>query len=1018
MSRFFKPRPPLMLIFLLVLTAFASGDQKNVFFLHTWPASYPWTISMDEGIQEALSARNDWVFFSESLGSPILNDSLSEQEWYQYLSRKYASIHFDMVLCEGDQAGNFIGKYGQILFGETLKIVYASQEFIRPDDNTYNLVTQEESAILDTVAMAMRQNPNHKRVVIIDNNADANRKVIESIRRQAQEDDRQVIEYTDFSMAELRTWVSQLKGDEIVFFFAIRTDNTGASLVPRVVLTELAKLSPSPIYTFWSSLLGSGCVGGVMVDSKKIALEMFKIADLFQRTGSFDTQYTTNQTFVDWEAAKRYSLDVKDDDPDTVYINKAPSFLESHFRETMLASLSILALFLSVSLYSRQRTVKAHAELMKIKEQLERAQHVANLGFWEYAFPTKRSTWADEIFTILQLDPRKVQPSIEVFYSLVHPDDLEMVRAKFLESTHSHHSVVAVHRVLLKDGTIKWLEEQFNTIFDEKGRPSKSFGTAYDITRQKETELRFKSLLDNASDGIHVVDEEGTLVLYSKSFANNLGYAYDEVKGMHVSEWDAGIPKDQIKTVLKDVLQSRQTFETKHRRKDGRIIDVQISVTDILLDNKLHLYASQRDITLHKQHLEQLNRLNEMLNTASEVAKIGFWELEDAPTYAMTWNRGVYDIFEIDDKASEIDFDRFLSFLPNEERDHLQEVFVASLQTKSEYHIIHRVITAKGNHRIVEERARHVFDPEGKLVKSIGSVLDITEQQEKELLINAKKKELETIFETSLQGIALLKLDTSFVYVNKKFADILEESVDALLSEKYSLLHDPEMHGELEAVLKTVIEKGRFENYACFVTTKSGKTKQLKASIALMPDQQHFLLTAEDSTELYTAMEYIKRQARTDELTKLGNRKAFNERMDELIAQYRRYDLAFTMLMLDIDHFKSINDTYGHQKGDDVLVALSKVVSDLVRKNDYFYRVGGEEFVLLLSGTHLEKAILFAERVRTTIQERITFIENRQITVSIGAAEMREDDTADTLFSRADDGLYRAKRAGRNRVEQ
>ncbi len=163
-------------------------------------------------------------------------------------------------------------------------------------------------------------------------------------------------------------------------------------------------------------------------------------------------------------------------------------------------------------------------------------------------------------------------------------------------------------------------------------------------------------------------------------------------------------------------------------------------------------------------------------------------------------------------------------------------------------------------------------------------------------------------------------------------------------------------------------------------------------------------------------IQQVQKQSITDELTQLHNRKAFRERMAELIAQYKRYNLPFTMLMLDIDHFKQINDTYGHQVGDKVLIALSEELKSHARKNDYVFRFGGEEFVILLTGTKMNDAVMMAEKIRVSMQKNINIIDNREVTVSIGVAEFGEDDTHDTLVKRADDNLYCAKERGRNSV--
>lgn len=172
----------------------------------------------------------------------------------------------------------------------------------------------------------------------------------------------------------------------------------------------------------------------------------------------------------------------------------------------------------------------------------------------------------------------------------------------------------------------------------------------------------------------------------------------------------------------------------------------------------------------------------------------------------------------------------------------------------------------------------------------------------------------------------------------------------------------------------------------------------------------------EDITERKATEQLILKQSLTDELTQLLNRKAFNQRMGEMIDQFERYAVPFCLVLLDIDHFKKVNDAYGHQKGDEVLVSLGKTMKASTRRTDLIYRIGGEEFAILLTNTELEQGASFAEKLRLIIKEKVNVTEDETITVSMGVARVREEDDRDRIFKRADDNLYKAKQSGRNRV--
>jgi len=160
--------------------------------------------------------------------------------------------------------------------------------------------------------------------------------------------------------------------------------------------------------------------------------------------------------------------------------------------------------------------------------------------------------------------------------------------------------------------------------------------------------------------------------------------------------------------------------------------------------------------------------------------------------------------------------------------------------------------------------------------------------------------------------------------------------------------------------------------------------------------------------------------AETDELTGLFNRRKFIELGEKQAALYKRYRRPSTFMFIDLDHFKSVNDTFGHQAGDAVLCYFADMLRKLLRTVDVVSRLGGEEFGIILVETPLDHAAVVAERIRDTMaNSSIPFNSGHiGVTVSIGMSEMSgEDCTLDAVISSADAALYRAKNTGRNKVE-
>jgi diguanylate cyclase (GGDEF)-like protein len=159
----------------------------------------------------------------------------------------------------------------------------------------------------------------------------------------------------------------------------------------------------------------------------------------------------------------------------------------------------------------------------------------------------------------------------------------------------------------------------------------------------------------------------------------------------------------------------------------------------------------------------------------------------------------------------------------------------------------------------------------------------------------------------------------------------------------------------------------------------------------------------------------LERLSTTDTLTGLSNRRHLMNLLTHEIERAKRADRPFSILMLDVDHFKKYNDTHGHQAGDEVLARIGTVLRNSIRPYDCAARYGGEEFLVMLSGTSLDPAKETAERIRK--QVRAEQFEAESVTISIGVAEYpSQGDTAKSVIGQADAALYGAKRAGRDRV--
>jgi diguanylate cyclase len=177
----------------------------------------------------------------------------------------------------------------------------------------------------------------------------------------------------------------------------------------------------------------------------------------------------------------------------------------------------------------------------------------------------------------------------------------------------------------------------------------------------------------------------------------------------------------------------------------------------------------------------------------------------------------------------------------------------------------------------------------------------------------------------------------------------------------------------------------------------------------------------DDITSLQRDLDEVRRESMLDALTKINNRKSFDEVLMQTFERAREDGTPFCLMLLDIDHFKSFNDSWGHQTGDQVLRLVAMTLKSNIRGQDLAARYGGEEFAAILPNTDLEGAVIVADNIRRAVQakellKRSTNEKLGRITASFGVARYRDGDTPASLIERTDKCLYAAKHAGRNRV--
>jgi len=287
-----------------------------------------------------------------------------------------------------------------------------------------------------------------------------------------------------------------------------------------------------------------------------------------------------------------------------------------------------------------------------------------------------------------------------------------------------------------------------------------------------------------------------------------------------------------------------------------------------------------------------------------------------------------------------------------------------------------------------------------------------------------KRLPLTEMLEKAPYGVLLIDKDGKNLYVNEKFTEITGyDSEDVPTVREWALKAYPneEYRRWVGETWKSVLKNKRNVNRVFTVTCKDGRKKEIEFRTTFLEDGT-VLIMLSDVTAQKRAERELYFKATHDPLTDLPNRLLFNDRMTQLLARRRRQgDRPIAVMMLDLDYFKEVNDTLGHQTGDQLLREVAKRLKGLVRRGDTVCRMGGDEFLILLSELNSEEdAMGVAERVLEALRKPFRINGHRlEISGSIGISFFPKDgEDASTLIRKADLAMYKAKERGRNRFER
>jgi len=298
-----------------------------------------------------------------------------------------------------------------------------------------------------------------------------------------------------------------------------------------------------------------------------------------------------------------------------------------HVAETALELSSELAQAHRELLSSNNQLKLKEAERAQSEERLRRnesmlaeAQRFAKVGSWNWDILSDQILWSDEHYRIFGLNPHEIGMTFERFLNLVHPDDRETVRRNVELALQEGQPYECTMRAVHPDGTVRIVLSRAQVVRDDDGKAIRMFGTVQDITEQRQLEealsqeaIRWRILVEQSSDGIVVLDEDGLVFEANQRFGEMLGYTAEEVSQLHVWDWDVQWTREELLRIVRSADESGSHFETRHRRKDGTLLDVEISGNGALCNGRKLVFCVCRDISRRKQAEKDIRTLNASL---------------------------------------------------------------------------------------------------------------------------------------------------------------------------------------------------------------------------------------------------------------------------------------------------------------------------------------------------------------------------------------------------------------------
>jgi len=677
----------------------------------------------------------------------------------------------------------------------------------------------------------------------------------------------------------------------------------------------------------------------------------------------------------------------------------------------------------------------------------------SGVGVWDWNVTTGAQTHSARWEQMLGYQPGALTRGYRDFSERVHPDDLERAQAAADACIDGMEPLYAADfRMRCKDGSWTWIQSRGTIVErDAQGKPLRMIGTHTDISDRKRSENALRTLntqlqenaqllqttLASISQGIILVDADGRVRQFNARACELLDLPpqllaqrprLEDMIRFQLERGDFGADMQLVAPEARQYLvdsakRAAENFPDWYLRETPKGRTLEVRTQNLPSGGLVRTYADVTDYVYSEAERQHLNRL---LDATQTIARVGAWE-RDFVNGAVFWTAGVYRILELSpDTFTPGGLSTTQRFFTPSALEQIRPVAPVNPDATETFHDLEmEMVTDKGRTIWVRFMGSTTWD-HGRPLKRTSVLQDITEHKMTEATIKEAEERWKLALDSTGDGVWDWYIQTGREFFSPRLLQMCGyDSGDlACLSDEFDNRTHPDDMELLRRARQDHFD-GRTPTYQSErrILCKDGSWKWvLSRGMVIARDEAgqplRMIGTFTDISSRKASEALIRQQAYYDTLTGLPNRRMLRDRLEQEIKKCNRDGLQLALLFIDLDHFKEVNDTLGHDQGDLLLVEAGRRIQASVRQSDTVARMGGDEFTVILAelpdSGHLEGIL---QKILNTLGQVFQLgAEQVFVSASIGITIYPLDATPiEDLLKNADQALYAAKGAGRNR---